>query len=67
MWKELNFCYGIMSAIGIGCIIGLCWLIPNMLKSDAKTLKKVDSIELIEKAQPPKIAKDTLKILGKRI
>ena len=47
MWKPLNVCYGILSAIGIGCVAGLCWLIPLTLKMDkTKTLPKNDTIEL---------------------
>lgn len=68
LWKPLNVCYGIMSAIGIGCFAGLCWLIPLTLKTDkTKTLPKTDTIGLVEKMQPQKIARDTLEIMSKRI
>ena len=68
MWKPFNVCYGIMSAIGIGCLAGLCWLIPMTLKNDkAKTIQKADTVELVTKAQPQKIAKNTLMIMGKKI
>jgi hypothetical protein len=68
LWKPFNICYGIMSAIGIGCLAGLCWLIPLTLEMDkTKTLPQNDTIELVQKIQPQKLVKDTIKVLDKRI
>ena len=68
LWKPYNICYGIMYEIGIGCIAGLCWLVPLHLKMDkTKTLPKTDTIELIQKVQPEKLTKNTIKFLDKRI
>jgi hypothetical protein len=66
MWKPYIICYSILSAIGIGCIAGLAWLIPLHLNK-TKIMQKTETIELIEKAQPQKFAKDTLEIMKKRI